>query len=86
MHRIFTPKSTVFINYYINIYIHIYSIYLFFILYNIFKSLCIKNNNNILQTVTVEPGITMGQLIPILIQCEWTLPVVLDLNDITIGK
>lgn len=36
--------------------------------------------------VRVEPSITMGQLIPILIQSGWTLPVALDMKDLTIGN
>ncbi|XP_022169098.1 delta(24)-sterol reductase-like isoform X1 [Myzus persicae] len=37
------------------------------------------------QTVRVEPGITMGRLIPILIESGWTVPVALDMEDLTIG-
>lgn len=39
-----------------------------------------------MQTVKVEPGITMGQLIPVLIQNGWTIPVALDMKDLTVGK
>ncbi|KAE9525143.1 hypothetical protein AGLY_014557 [Aphis glycines] len=35
--------------------------------------------------VRVEPSITVGQLIPILIQSGWTVPVALELEDLTIG-
>lgn len=38
------------------------------------------------QTVRVEPGITMGRLIPILIRDGWTIPVALDMKDLTVGK
>ncbi|CAI6345117.1 unnamed protein product [Macrosiphum euphorbiae] len=37
------------------------------------------------RTVRVEPGITMGRLIPILIESGWTVPVALDMEDLTIG-
>lgn len=38
------------------------------------------------QTIRVEPGITMSRLIPILIKSGWTLPVALDMTDLTVGK
>ncbi|XP_050425506.1 delta(24)-sterol reductase-like [Adelges cooleyi] len=37
------------------------------------------------QTVRVEPGITFGRLVPALIQSGWTLPIVVDLKELTVG-
>ncbi|XP_050529828.1 delta(24)-sterol reductase-like isoform X4 [Daktulosphaira vitifoliae] len=37
------------------------------------------------ETVQVEPGITFGRLVPELIRFGWTLPIVADLRDLTIG-
>ena len=37
------------------------------------------------QTVTVEPMVTIGQLNDFLIEKGWTLPVVPELDDLTIG-
>ena len=36
-------------------------------------------------TVTVEPMVTMGQLTSTLHPLGWTLPVVPELNDLTVG-
>ncbi|XP_022165328.1 delta(24)-sterol reductase-like isoform X3 [Myzus persicae] len=46
------------------------------------KMISIDSHN---RTVRVEPSITVGQLIPILIQSGWTVPVALELEDLTIG-
>lgn len=46
----------------------------------------IQNLKILIQIVRVEPGITMGRLIPILIQSGWTIPVALDMKDLSIGK
>lgn len=37
------------------------------------------------RSVTVEPMVTMGQLIPILLSKGWTLPVVPELEELTVG-
>lgn len=37
------------------------------------------------RTVTVEPMVTMGQLVPVLLQAGWTLPVVPELEELTVG-
>ncbi len=38
------------------------------------------------RTVTVEPMVTIGQLNDYLIEKGWTLPVVPELDDLTIGE
>ena len=37
------------------------------------------------QTVTVEPNVTMGQLTATLNPLGWTLPVLPELDDLTVG-
>lgn len=38
------------------------------------------------QTVRVEPYVTMGMLTRYLIPKGWTIPVVIELDDVTVGK
>lgn len=38
------------------------------------------------QEVTVEPMVTMGQLTATLIPLGWTIPVLPELDDLTVGK
>ena len=39
-----------------------------------------------LQTVRVEPMVTMGQLSHTLIELGWTIPVVPEMDDLTVGE
>ncbi len=38
------------------------------------------------RTVTVEPQVTMGQLTSALVPLGWTIPVVPELDDLTVGR
>ncbi|KAF0770419.1 delta(24)-sterol reductase-like isoform X1 [Aphis craccivora] len=60
----------------------IYKKYMFNINVHLDGIISIDAKNRI---VRVEPGITMGRLIPILIESGWTVPVALDMEDLTIG-
>lgn len=45
----------------------------------------INNKSTILQVVRVEPLANMGQVTALLISVGWTLPVVPELDDLTVG-
>ncbi len=47
---------------------------------------CMVNIYHFMQTVCVEPLVTMGQLSATLSPMGWSIPIVPELDDLTVGK